>query len=131
MFDTAGGDVTGVQLVAGPLVIAFLVGHGPDQGKPVEHLGCATPVFGQLHSRNGRGDGLRGATVGDSRLGIESLELAGPSRHPEQDHRSTLFLEFVGIDSHDVGESDGAGGQGRGGDSFKNTASGEHVGGHG
>ena len=128
MLDAARGHIAGVQLVAGSLVIAFLVGHRADQREPVEDRSGAVPVLSQLHSGNRRRDGLGGTTVCGTRLGVECLELALASGHPQQDHRSTLPLDFFGVDADDIRDPDRAGGQGGGGDGLENSASGEHAG---
>ena len=96
----ADGHVAGVELVGRPLVVAFLVGHGPHQGDLFHDLGRLVPALSDRDPRDGRLDGLGLAAVLGAGLGVERLELAGPAGHPEQDAGHLPLPQLVGLEGH-------------------------------
>ena len=73
------------------LMIALLADHRSDQGDRAHLLGQLLEALGKLDAAQ-RGLDCLGAAGGRcSGLGIERLELAGPTREPEQDQRPSRF----------------------------------------
>ena len=101
----AGGGVAGVHLVGGPLVVAFLAGHRPDQGDFAHHLRGLLPPRGDLDAGDGGVDGLDLAAGLGARLGVEGLHLAGAAGHPQEDDGHVALAQVVGVDGHQVGEA--------------------------
>ena len=106
MLERAGGRVAGVELVSGALVVAFAVGHRPDQGDVVHGGGGFFPAVGDPDSGHGRFDGFGAAAVGVVGLGVEGFELAGPALHPEQDAGHLAAAQLVGMHGQQVGEAE-------------------------
>ncbi len=109
VLDRARGHVAGVQVVRRPLVVAFLVGHGPDQGDLVHDLGRLVPALRNGDARHGGLDGLGFGPVGVVGLGVEGLHLARPARHPQQDAGHLPLAKLLGMHGHQVAEAQSPG----------------------
>ncbi len=96
-------NVSGVQLVHGPVVVAFLVvGQRPNQ-RDVLHL-CreVVPALGDTDAADSRVDRLRRAAVVRARLWIERLKLTWSSAHKQQDAGHTTLALFCRLRSESV-----------------------------
>ena len=112
VLDRGRGYVAGMELVGGALMVAFLVGHRPDERDVFHDLRGLIPALGDRDGRDGRRDGFCLAAVIGAGLGVERFELARPSAHPEQDARHPPFPQIVGVKCHPVREAQGNRGRG-------------------
>ena len=101
--DAAGGDVAGVHLVGGPLMLAFAVGHGADEGDVAHLSGDVGPALGDADAVDRGGDRLR-RTAGawppawDRRSRTGSARRACNRRMQAMPWRAQLF----GVQGHRV-----------------------------
>ena len=109
------GSVAGVQLVDGPLVLAFLVGHRPDQGDVLHCLATFGQCSATCDARQRGRDRLGRAAVAGAGLGIERLELARAAAHEQQDAGHALLAQLGGVQRDGIlpAKCRGAGGAGR------------------
>ena len=107
VLDRGGRNIAGVKLVSRTLVIALFVGHRADEGNVFHGLGDIVPALGNRDSRHSGRDGTGLASGLRAGLGIEGLELAGATGHPEEDARHLSLSHVVGVKRHPIGEADG------------------------
>ena len=77
---------------------AFFAVHGSDHADILHRLGHMGKVLRDLNAGDRGLNGLCIAAIAVTLLGIERLELAGATLHPQQDARQALFAEFVRLE---------------------------------
>jgi hypothetical protein len=85
--DRTHGQVAGPEVVSRSPVVTLFRAHRPDDGQVLRLLGELGQVGAQEHPRHRRLDRFERAAIGVTRLGVERIGLAGPSRHPKEDAR--------------------------------------------